>query len=161
MAPRPSWKGSMGFGMVSVPVKLYSATEEKAVRFHSIHKKCNTRIQMPKWCPTCNGKVEAGVLVAQRWILAVLRQRTLHSLADLNTATRECLERLNQRTMRRMGKSRRELFESLDRQRDTKEPPRQVPLPMHGNIRPACTKRFGEGRGREYYTTFNQEENYA
>ncbi len=42
------------------------------------------------------------------------------------------------------------LAAGLDRQRDTKEPTRQAPLPMHGNI-----------RGREYYTAFNQEENYA
>ncbi len=63
MATRPSWKGTIGFGMVAVPVKLYPATEEKTVRFNSIHRKCQTRIQMPKWCPTCNGKVEAGELV--------------------------------------------------------------------------------------------------
>jgi transposase len=68
-------------------------------------------------------KVEAGVLVAQRWILAVLRQRTFYSLAELNAAIRECLERLNTRTMRRMGKSRRELFEALDR-------PVALPLPQ-------------------------------
>ncbi len=58
-------------------------------------------------------KAEAGVLVAQRWILAVLRQRTFYSLAELNATIRECLERLNTRTMRRSGKSRRELFETL------------------------------------------------
>jgi len=63
MANRPSWKGTIGFGMVSVPVKLYPATEEKAIRFTSIHRKCQTRIQMPRWCPTCNGKVEASELV--------------------------------------------------------------------------------------------------
>lgn len=63
MATRPSWKGTIGFGMVSVPVKLYPATEEKTVRFNSIHRKCQTRIQMPKWCPYCDSKVEAGELV--------------------------------------------------------------------------------------------------
>jgi len=63
MATRPSWKGTIGFGMVSVPVKLYPATAEKTVRFNSIHRKCQTRIQMPKWCPTCDSKVEAGELV--------------------------------------------------------------------------------------------------
>ena len=65
--------------------------------------------------PRDKAKVEAGVLVSQRWILAVLRHRTFFSLAELNAAIRECLERLNTRTMRRSGKSRRELFESLDR----------------------------------------------
>jgi DNA end-binding protein Ku len=53
----------MGFGMVSVPCKLYPATEEKAIHFNSIHRECKTRIQMPKWCPTCDRKVEAQELV--------------------------------------------------------------------------------------------------
>ena len=72
--------------------------------------------------PRDKAKVETGVLIAQRWILAVLRHRTFYSLAELNTAIRECLERLNTRPLRRMQKSRRELFESLDR-------PDALPLP--------------------------------
>jgi len=73
--------------------------------------------------PRDKAKVEAGVLLAQRWILAVLRQRTFYSLTELNTAIRECLERLNTRTMRRAGKSRREIFETVDR-------PNAMPLPQ-------------------------------
>jgi len=63
MAPRAIWKGTMGFGMVSVPVKLYSGTEEKAVHFNQLHRDCNTRIQMPRWCPTCDRKVEQAEIV--------------------------------------------------------------------------------------------------
>ena len=65
--------------------------------------------------PRDKAKAEAGVLIAQRWILAVLRKRTFYSLAELNAAIRECLEILNTRPMRRLKKSRQELFESLDR----------------------------------------------
>ena len=65
--------------------------------------------------PRDKAKVEAGVLIAQRWILAVLRQRTFYSLAEINTAIQQCLERLNQRVLRHAKKSRRELFETLDR----------------------------------------------
>jgi len=72
--------------------------------------------------PRDKAKVEAGVLIAQRWILAVLRHRTFYSLVELNAAIRECLERLNTRPMRRARKSRRELFEALDR-------PSALPLP--------------------------------
>jgi len=72
--------------------------------------------------PRDKAKVEAGVLIAQRWILAVLRKRTFYSLAELNTAIGECLERLNNRPMRRLKKSRRELFESMER-------PSALPLP--------------------------------
>jgi len=63
MAPRSIWKGAMGFGMVSVPVKLYSATEEKTVHFNQLHKDCQTRIQMPRWCPSCDRKVEQSEIV--------------------------------------------------------------------------------------------------
>jgi transposase len=72
--------------------------------------------------PRDKAAAEVGVLISQRWILAVLRHRTFFSLAELNSAIRECLERLNTRTMRRLGKSRREVFESLDR-------PAALPLP--------------------------------
>jgi transposase len=65
--------------------------------------------------PRDKAKVENGMLIAKRWILAVLRHRTFYSLAELNTAIRECLERLNTRPLRRAGKSRRELFEAIDR----------------------------------------------
>lgn len=64
--------------------------------------------------PRDKAKVEAGVLIAQRWILSVLRHRTFFTLEDLNTAMGECLERLNTRPLRRLGKSRRELFETID-----------------------------------------------
>jgi len=53
----------MGFGMVSVPVKLYSATEEKTVHFNQLHRDCQSRIQVPKWCPTCDRKVEQAEIV--------------------------------------------------------------------------------------------------
>ncbi len=73
--------------------------------------------------PRDKAKVETGVLIAQRWILAVLRHRTFYSLAELNAAISECLERLNNRPMRKLKKSRRELFETLDR-------PNALPLPQ-------------------------------
>lgn len=60
-------------------------------------------------------KVEVGVQVAQRWILAVLRNRTFFSLAEMNEAIREKLADLNNRLMKHLGASRRELFERLDR----------------------------------------------
>ena len=60
-------------------------------------------------------KVEVSVLVAQRWVLAVLRNRTFFTLGELNAAIREKVEVLNAKVMRRMGMSRRELYEKYDR----------------------------------------------
>jgi transposase len=59
--------------------------------------------------------VEQGVLLASRWILAALRNRTFHSLADLADAIAPLLDRLNSRAMRKLKRSRRELFEEIDR----------------------------------------------
>ncbi|MFC1707817.1 IS21 family transposase [Planctomycetota bacterium] len=65
--------------------------------------------------PKDKAKVEVGVQVATRWILARLRNQTFFSLAELNARIRELLEDLNQRTMRTYGASRCELFEKLDK----------------------------------------------
>jgi transposase len=73
--------------------------------------------------PRDKAKVENGVLISKRWILAVLRHRTFYSLAELNTAIRECLEHLNTRPLRKAKKSRRELFEAIDQ-------PSALPLPQ-------------------------------
>jgi transposase len=65
--------------------------------------------------PRDKAKVERAVQVAQRWILARLRNRVFFSLAELNAAITELLDELNARTMKTYGASRRALFEHLDR----------------------------------------------
>jgi len=65
--------------------------------------------------PRDKAKVEAAVRIAQRWILARLRNEQFFSLEALNERIAELLDELNARPMRRYGKSRRELFEMLDR----------------------------------------------
>ena len=49
---RAIWSGSIGFGMVSIPVKLYGATESKDISFHLLHASCGTRLKQLRWCPT-------------------------------------------------------------------------------------------------------------
>jgi len=65
--------------------------------------------------PQDKAKVESMVLVVQRWIVARLRNRSFFDLADLNAAIRELLDHLNDRPMQKLGVSRRELWERLDR----------------------------------------------
>jgi transposase len=65
--------------------------------------------------PRDKAKVECGVLVVERWILAALRKRTFFSLGEVNQAVAELLVRLNERTFRKREGSRRTLFETLDR----------------------------------------------
>lgn len=64
--------------------------------------------------PRDKAKVEAGVQLVQRWILARLRHRTFFSLGELNQAIRELLGPLNQRPFRKRPGSRQSLFESLE-----------------------------------------------
>lgn len=65
--------------------------------------------------PKDKAKVEVGVQVAQRWIMARLRNETFFSLAELNKRIAELLVDLNNRTMKKYKKSRRELYETLDK----------------------------------------------
>src|SRR5206468_9876197 len=65
--------------------------------------------------PRDKAKVEVGVQVVQRWILARLRNRRFFSLVELNQAIRELVGQLNDRPMRGWGTTRRALFEQLER----------------------------------------------
>jgi transposase len=66
--------------------------------------------------PRDKAKVEGCVLIVERWLLGRLRNRIFHSLAELNVAVGEMLRRLNEdRPIRRLGKTRRQLLEELDR----------------------------------------------
>jgi transposase len=65
--------------------------------------------------PRDKAKVEVGVQIAQRWILARLRNQTFFSLDELNQRIAELLEELNDRRMRVYGTSRRDLFLRVDK----------------------------------------------
>ena len=65
--------------------------------------------------PRDKAKVEVAVQIVQRFVLARLRNRRFFSLVELNTAIRECVSDLNAKVMRKIGKSRNELLETLDR----------------------------------------------
>jgi transposase len=60
-------------------------------------------------------KVESAVLIAERWILAALRNRTFFSLEELNEAIREKLKDFNLRRFQKLNTTRKDLFENLDR----------------------------------------------
>jgi DNA end-binding protein Ku len=55
--PRAIWSGSISFGMVSIPVKLYGATESKDIRFHLLHAKDEAKLQQKRWCPVDDAEV--------------------------------------------------------------------------------------------------------
>jgi len=65
--------------------------------------------------PRDKAKAESGVLLAERWIIARLRDRRFFSVAEANAAIRECLTEINARPFQKMDGSRQALFESLER----------------------------------------------
>lgn len=65
--------------------------------------------------PRDKAKVENGVLVVERWIVAALRHRKFFSLSELNQAIRELLVRVNERPFRKRDGSRASLFQSLEK----------------------------------------------
>src|SRR5205823_14558237 len=73
--------------------------------------------------PRDKAKAEAGVLLVERWILAVLRKRVFFSLAELNQAITELLDRLNHHRFRKLEGNRAERFAAIDR-------PALRPLPV-------------------------------
>ncbi len=57
------WKGSISFGLVNIPVKMFTATEDKDIRFKYIHKECHTPVKYKKTCPACNKDVQPEDIV--------------------------------------------------------------------------------------------------
>src|SRR5574341_5840 len=63
MPPRSIWKGAISFGMVSIPVSLYTATENKDISFNLLHEECNSRLRQLRWCPVCDREVNFDEVV--------------------------------------------------------------------------------------------------
>src|ERR1700729_4324002 len=49
--PTSTWKGNISFGLVSVPIRLFSAARYSHVAFHEIHRECGTRVHQQLYCP--------------------------------------------------------------------------------------------------------------
>ncbi|MDF0728453.1 Ku protein [Cytobacillus sp. S13-E01] len=57
------WKGSISFGLVNIPIKLYSATEDKDIKLRNLHKECHAPIQYEKTCSNCEKEVSNDDIV--------------------------------------------------------------------------------------------------
>ena len=57
------WKGSLSFGLLTIPIRLYTAARSDRVNLHQIHKACHSRLKQPLFCPTCNRQVERSEVV--------------------------------------------------------------------------------------------------
>lgn len=57
------WKGSISFGLLSIPIRLYPAARPERINLHQIHKKSHTRLRQPLYCPTCRRIVDRSEVV--------------------------------------------------------------------------------------------------
>ncbi|HHY44182.1 MAG TPA: Ku protein [Firmicutes bacterium] len=60
---RPLWNGTLTFGLVVIPVRLYAATERKSVSFRLLHKECGVPVKYMKWCPNCEKELAQDDIV--------------------------------------------------------------------------------------------------
>jgi len=52
------WKGSISFGLVNIPIKMFASTEDKEIKFRYLHQECKTPLKYVRTCPTCNKEVD-------------------------------------------------------------------------------------------------------
>jgi DNA end-binding protein Ku len=73
--PRAIWKGNISFGLVSIPIKIYSAATPKAIEFHMVCGICETPLQYKRWCPHCKkeiawNEIKRGFKISKkRWVI--------------------------------------------------------------------------------------------
>lgn len=58
--PRAIWTGTLQFVLISFPVKLYKATDDKGISFKNLHAICGSNINLKKWCNVCGTEVVSG-----------------------------------------------------------------------------------------------------
>lgn len=58
-----TWKGSISFGLVNIPIKLHTATEDKDIKLRTLHKECHSPIKYEKVCPVCEVEVKPDDIV--------------------------------------------------------------------------------------------------
>ena len=63
MAARSIGSGTISFGLVSIPVRLYVATSSESLSFNMLHEPCRSRIKQQLFCPTCERVVERSEIV--------------------------------------------------------------------------------------------------
>ena len=88
---RTLWKGSISFGLVNVPIKMYTATSKKNIRFRQLHSECHNPISYKKYCPTCEEKVESGDIVKgyeyEKGKYVILRDEDFDNIPVASTKT--------------------------------------------------------------------------
>lgn len=92
------WNGNLTFGLVNIPIELYTAIQSQPMDFDMLHAKCKTKLQYQRWCPTCKKVVPwqdvvKGLKVDHSY--AIFSQADLKKLMPETTSTitiNECVD---------------------------------------------------------------------
>jgi DNA end-binding protein Ku len=57
------WKGSLSLGLLTIPIRLFTAARSERMNLHQIHQECKTRLRQPLFCPTCERNVERSEVI--------------------------------------------------------------------------------------------------
>lgn len=90
------WKGHLTFGLISIPVRLFSAARGERISFNQLHEKCHSRLKQPLFCPTCNRMVERSEVVKgyeyEKDQYALFSEEELDKVEPPSARTMEILE---------------------------------------------------------------------
>lgn len=93
---RTLWKGAISFGLVNVPIKMYTATEKKEIKFNYLHEKCGTPIKYERRCPTCDVEVPQEEIVRgyeyQKGQYVVLKDEDFEGIPDERNKTIDIMD---------------------------------------------------------------------
>ena len=90
------WKGHLTFGLISIPIRLFSAARSERLSFNQLHKECHSRIRQPLYCPTCERMVERTEIVKgyeyEKEQYVLFNDEELEKMAPASAKTMEILE---------------------------------------------------------------------
>ena len=94
------WKGHLTFGLISIPIRLFSAARSERISFNQLHSVCHTRLRQPLFCPTCNRQVERTEIEKgyehEKDQYVLFSEEELEKIAPPSAQTMEILEFVEQ-----------------------------------------------------------------
>jgi DNA end-binding protein Ku len=93
---RTIWKGAISFGLVSIPIKLFPATEQKDVKFRYLHKTCQAPIKYTRVCSSCGQEVTQDDIVRgyeyESGRFVIINEEDLDKIPDERTRTLDIID---------------------------------------------------------------------
>jgi DNA end-binding protein Ku len=93
------WKGYLTFGLISIPIRLFSAARDEHISLNQLHKVCNSRIKQPQYCPTCQRTVDRSEIVKgyeyEKDHYVLVEEQEVKKIAPPSAQSMEILEFVN------------------------------------------------------------------